>query len=120
MLDYTTCKKLKEAGFLQTAVDGWHYVDDFPDNSPIKHRKGDMIAVTGALTYCPTLSELIEACGLPVQDFDLERRFNGMPRWIATLWRDGRYSQGRAEGDTPEEAVANLYLALHPIDSSTL
>lgn len=107
MLDYPTCLKLKENGFPQKSEGD--YID--PNGEVIY--SGDWHEYnTEDCVSLPTLEELIKECGLSVQDFDLERRFNGMPRWIATLWKDGRYSQGREEGKTPEEAVANLYLAL--------
>ncbi len=84
-MDYELAKKLKEAGFPQKKQD-------------IETEEGTYIGV-----YVPNLSELIEVCG---NDFvrlvgilDLE--------WDAVDTLDKYY-----HGSTPEQAVANLWLAL--------
>ena len=71
------------------------------------------------------LSELIEALGRKVSDFNLERRFDGKPYWRARIWlnteKDG-YQEISTEGNplsgielprTPEEAISNLWLKIH-------
>lgn len=70
----------------------------------------------------PTLSELIEACPRTLKsdwydgncDFQIWS-ING--KWLAVYhWIDGtchEVCEDLKETDTPEEAVANLYLALH-------
>ena len=68
--------------------------------------------VDSVLVRCPTLSELIEACG---------ERFSNLANfgeenepWIA---RSVGYPNSiRTRGSTPEEAVANLWLALNKKD----
>jgi len=91
-LDYKICKALKDAGF-----------PIFLDN------KGRMFKDhNGEQVYDPTLSELIEACGDGV--FKMVRDKNGI--WYAeNLFKEGT-------GKTPEEAVANLYLALNKKDET--
>ena len=56
----------------------------------------------------PTLSELIEACGTEV--YFVVMRDNGV--WKAGTGKNTSSGEAK-EGSTPEEAVANLWLALH-------
>lgn len=56
----------------------------------------------------PTLSELIEACGDEFRNLTQE-----YGRWHTNFIQGHDYDYGETEGSTPEEAVANLYLALH-------
>jgi hypothetical protein len=92
-------KKLKDAGFPIPECPAW-----------IINGDGPMGAVIWKDKYIPTLSELIEACGK--RFFKLQ--FHERDGWSAqsniftgfdTLEKGG-YS-------TPEEAVANLWLALN-------
>lgn len=87
-MNYELAKKLKDAGFPQT--------DD--EQRTANHPDG-----VSDWAYCPTLEELIEACG---NTFDA-LIFNADGRWTCSG------SGSIVEGDTPEEAVANLYLKLH-------
>lgn len=59
--------------------------------------------------YEPTLSELIEACGKPVMILGHEEEKYG---WQAFNSED-TFACEVGNGNTPEEAVANLWLALH-------
>lgn len=111
MITYELAKKLKDAGFLQK--DRGDFVSP-PDieiiNSPLA-------------IYVPTLSELIEACG---------DRFESLERWLPQdkmPWRvfmsDEAFKEysieypcvkeccGYTIGDSPEEAVTNLWLKLN-------
>ena len=98
-MDYNLCKELKEAGFPQ------------PDVNIGKGCwvSGD-IGQDGA--YSPTLSELIEACG---EMFEYMERIRGgtIPelKWSAVSTNVEKYNI--SYGHTPEEAVANLYLAIN-------
>jgi len=65
----------------------------------------------------PTLSELIEACG---EDMQTLWQYQGV--WFAAMWGgeymspdvvDASFPISKGEGPTPEEAVANLWLALN-------
>ena len=65
---------------------------------------------SGDRVYLPTLEELIEACGdefrgLEVGDWPAEDKSH--------IWYAKSKSQVIAEGSTPEEAVANLWLELN-------
>lgn len=96
-MNYDLAKKLKDAGFPVQE----HDVDD---EYGMCHRKGcDAFRETLRTTCCiPTLEELIESCGeggFCLADHETE--------WCAILGlKTGR-------GSTPEEAVANLWLALN-------
>lgn len=93
MLSYETCKRLKEAGFPQDREEcagiSIHNCHDSCED-----------------LYCPTLSELIEACD---GFHDLTHvKLGENKEWAAV---GGTLNLG--EGKTPEEAVAALYLSLH-------
>lgn len=91
-MTYELAKKLKEAGWPQdkkyfsTQHQGWD-----------------------GTTSCPTLSELIEACG--------ERFYKLVYRkdaWVAYSYSEtGNPEDKDLFGKTPEEAVANLWIKLH-------
>jgi len=103
-MKYELALELKNAGFPQKD-NAWYYTDE---NTVmycgIEHSLPEMVMK-------PTLSELIENCG----------------EGIARLWRvDESYDKGKTKwcatgkndfldglGTTPEEAVANLWLALN-------
>ena len=121
-----TCLKLKEAGFPQVYRKGelsmdFAYYNDELHMLHLDADTGDWIGndysvwpldveeVQEMWVKCPTLSELIEACiELEPIGFHLRRNVSGL--WVAVL--DDRTLVGTS-GDTPEEAVANLYLSLH-------
>ncbi len=114
-MTYELCKKLKDAGF---PIKEW-------DCSCCLEMKGRL--------EIPTLSELIQACGdrfvmvgndkahenfsLGGRNYVLKQQING-----ENMWRSYAYT-GRKEdpigkiveeyGNTPEEAVANLWLELN-------
>lgn len=93
MITYELAKKLKDAVFpmLQRAA---------PDGL----QEEGCYLLDGANYRIPTLSELIEACG---SKFIALRRVANH-QWFA----DGHGVLGGG-GSTPEEAVANLWLAIH-------
>lgn len=92
-ISYELAKQLKDSGFPQKGegiFEGGEGTDELPD------------------VYLPTLEELIDSCGH--QYFSMEEQsFSKLGTWYA-LKRDVGI---RAEGSTPTEAVAYLYLALH-------
>ena len=61
----------------------------------------------------PSLSELIEACGYAFYKlvFYAQKTLSGSgeDKWVAQCWQ----TKQEGEGDTPEEAVAHLWLELH-------
>lgn len=93
-MTYELAKQLKEAG-LNQKEDG---ILIFPDATFVGFSSGVGV-------FHPTLSELIEACGENGLKIALIQLDNG---WQAS----GRQGIGIEQGSTPEEAVANLYLAL--------
>lgn len=111
-MNYDLAKRLKDAGFPQ------------PNFEQNKHLSWQAEAPQGhanfqeTLVYCPTLSELIKACvALSTEgDFHLEKnpedsrgKKNG--GWGASV--DCFKNDDYIHGSTPEEAVAELWLALN-------
>lgn len=104
MITYELALKLKESGFPQTGngitPQAWICNQD--------HSKKELLAV-----YIPTLSELIKACGEELED--LRRDGHG---WVAIngLNWERKFDKDMTlyeSGSSPEEAVANLWLALN-------
>jgi hypothetical protein len=90
-MNYELAKELKNAGFPQGGKGGWAFPPD-----ALVGRSKDRV-------YVPSLSELIEACG---------DGFYQMQRGI-TNWRCIGIKTKTFVGNTPEEAVARLWLALN-------
>lgn len=110
-MNYELCRKLKEAGFPQTGLKyTWYYstkpmgiFNSGEEYLDVKNHPDRIV--------CPTLSELIEACG---DKFEQVRRCPGVDThiwWAYETWKKEGVACG--EGDTPEEAVANLWLELN-------
>ena len=102
-MEYKLAKELKDAGFPQADPNQAFNVGTFQyigDNSNKE-----------TLCYIPTLSELIEACG---DKFDAlgKCKDDGMSK-IVDGWIAVDEDNKRRWGKTPEEAVANLWLALN-------
>lgn len=105
MITYELAKKLKDAEFPLNPNRDWDKCDFawLPCNEITKSEREKL--------WIPTLSELIEACELSKSiDFALFHWGN----WVCG---DRAEYEGdwivRAEGKTPEEAVANLWLELN-------
>ena len=104
-MNYELCKRLKDAGFPLKEMDERELAElqDTPFHVPFYEEDESVY-------HTPTLSELIEEC---------RDRFSYVIRDHKTLWRSVektyKDSQGanQGQGSTPEEAVANLYLALN-------
>lgn len=94
MIDYTTAKALKDAGF--------------PQNGKSNLTAIGNVGAEFDEAYVPTLEELIETCGT----FDLKIREEGTE--VRKL-HVGQWSSGllKIKGSTPTEAVARLFLALN-------
>lgn len=107
-MNYELAKKLKDAGFPQTFPDGrWYYTE----NGELLYACEDHGSVHPTQTHgiVPTLSELIEACG---EDFDKLQLEESRPsKWFAYGGEAMFLLSGI--GSTPEESVANLWLALN-------
>lgn len=106
MLSYEKCCELRDAGFPQRYHYDWQGISDFPSDMILdpKHPEkfGDRVSQ-------PTLTELIEACGLP---FDLSCR-NNAEKWYAFNIANNPLGKGGTIRESPEEAVANLWLGIN-------
>jgi hypothetical protein len=105
-MKYELAKKLKDAGFPQ---------DLFITRSHVAENR--------EIVMIPTLSELIEACGdkaITIQNrkdafgFDAGLGLNDLFQWHANaqFGEDGGFNNLTGNGETPEEAVANLWLLI--------
>ena len=115
-MNYELCKKLKDAGFPQNKpskrcdrdVRSW-----FIDDSKFCEDGGYMTRGGIKRAYVPTLSELIEACG---EEFMLTNEGGVWEAWQGAESNVVRMGEAgakhRCEGSSPEEAVANLWLAI--------
>lgn len=95
-LNYDLAVQLKKAGWKQdysNGLSGFVFENDDPDSN---------------IAYSPTLSDLIKECGAGF--FKLIHQEHD--KWYAGDETNKVYGYGA----TPKEAVANLYLALHPIE----
>lgn len=90
-MPYELCKKLKESGFPQPKLD-------------VTTNTG------GRNAYSPTLSELIEAFHSFAK---LEHTGAGDIQWFAEAWNDAWDIKYHEVGETPEIAVATLWLSLN-------
>lgn len=115
MISYELALKLKEAGFPQVGGEGTKVFKD--------RERGDGTIENGYFIKCPTLSELIEACldkeevAMRIrEEFSLTKHIGIGDTGFYMWWKAGVPRKGEwfaFSGPSPEEAVANLYLALH-------
>lgn len=100
-MKYELAKKLKDAGFPQQTEHTYCWVEAHQDweldNGVTSTEKG--------FCACPTLSELIEACGDGFKHLDKEGKL-----WYAYNINGHSKDEGEL---TPEEAVAYLWLELN-------
>lgn len=107
-MTYELAKQLKDAGFPQVEV--WE------SRCPCHEPWGmcGLGAHDQPPSYMPSLSELIEACG--DRFGSLNRNFHTFKYitkyWTAVVIFQTSTNYLEAQGDTPEEAVAKLWLAL--------
>ena len=117
MLSYETAKKLKDTGFYMHPAKMQGKIEQRPE--PENH------------IYYPTLSELIEACGenfrqllfgtfyLWEEESKSHKDFEGWFAGSEGTGEDGSHIWDEFSphgfGKIPEEAVANLYLALNSV-----
>lgn len=119
MLSYELCKQLRDAGF-PSGNKGFFINENEVVFKP--HERSDAINEFGEWCflnfkhcYVPTLAELIRACG---DDFlylsSCFRKEERIIKWVAgSFGLHPKYNgQQQADGESPEEAVANLYLTL--------
>jgi len=139
MINYKLAKQLRDAGFPQPAY--WENKYAYCDceecvrggkYEPILHLihedndEGGLVGIgythrfeeVKNWIYCPTLSELVEACGEEFKGIDVvqDKRYKkGKRIWRAWLTNGYFKSYERAciEAESPEEAVAKLWLKLN-------
>lgn len=131
MISYELALKLKEAGFPppeeEKGMQSWVLQETFG----AAYAKGldnifrlfpGCVYCPDALTYIPTLSELIEACPVNIIDIgnptnrprEFRLSFNGWTvKWVACYEYYDETTEYLSEGSTPSEAVAKLWLKLH-------
>jgi len=138
MLSFELAKKLKDAGFIEPIQafskaeiyvrnkenDRWYPGDkepllELPDHgeekpydwglfSPNKHWDYENYV------YCPTLGELIEACGERFESLKIAMMPGEWWAWEKMKDKDGKPITGKGGiGYSPSEAVANLWLAFN-------
>lgn len=101
MSSYEKALKLKNAGFPQK-------------NNPVNFKNSWIeedgnLMTEGEMVYFPTLSELIEQC-IKINPIGFSIKRNASGTWVCST--DLAQPVG-GSGSTPEEAVANLWLALN-------
>lgn len=133
MLSFELCKELKDAGFFQKEGDYFYYVQEYsdeldPNTDETTYTKEDVELIYvdcdheeyggkhEVLCYCPTLSELIDACGDGFESLHIYRDLIGYEDDL--VWRTNMHelSSGDSFGSTPEEAVARLWLTLNHLN----
>lgn len=113
-MKYETAKALKEAGFPEPSRDEY-YAGEFKcgcnEGSDVEgEERKEVLSCGRQYVYYPTISELIEACNDCFVSLD---RF-GITAY-GVQWVCNKDKPWRSQGDTAEEAVANLYLEVHKV-----
>lgn len=117
MLSYELCQRLKDAGFPQNTTMSWWKCDYVPDPylAPTDESEGDAPASISAAS--PTTDDLLRELGEGTILWEHEKEWHaGKPTGqycVSEIYVDD-YPHPCRDGDTPEEALCNLYLALHP------
>lgn len=110
-ISYELAKKLKDAGFPFAWTDA--FGNDWTTGCTY-HGTGAVIDIAKCICRVPTLSELMEACLFklnPIDDTPIKMMVGKAATFVSTEEMEKQKTAIR--GRTPEEAVANLYLALH-------
>ena len=107
-ISYELAKKLKDTGFVQPI----NPEERLPVDGIYTQMGSD-----GESVYKPTLSELIEACGERFGKLEYTPEISMNPWWAHERLK-GVHMTG--DGLTPEEAIANLWLAIKPTRGTAL
>ena len=114
-MNYELVKQLKDAGFKQNWKEGVWFQDG-KMKEPWLYTETEygypVDPNTTRAVIIPTLSELIEACGEKFGALESVHRENPTRQFWRAITRDRGMVAGQL-GDTPEEAVALLWLALN-------
>lgn len=109
-MKYELAKELKDAGFPQEGH-FWYVSEDGKNTSELMSVDAqEERTYMKLILVAPTLSELIAACGEAFSH--MSRRDTG------EYWVRARDSDVYHKGETPEEAVARLWLALQKNSSA--
>lgn len=100
-MDYALAKELKDAGFPQEET-----LFFFNEDKERIMRLFPNVEYEDPVLACPSLSQLIEACGVS-ENTGLYLSGHSKTHWVAAR------GSGQGVGSTPEEAVARLWLSLH-------
>lgn len=127
MITYELAKQIKDAGFTQIELDalikrrGYYILDGDPRMRELMVPEDWTERGLSEVIYIPTLSEIIEACGY--EHFNSLVTNHEKVQWMAVGNKLGGNAKegtlGKEWGDVvgygliPEEAVANLWLALN-------
>ncbi len=113
MLSYEICKQLKEARFPQKTDFGSKFYDS---NGNLWLENLSTLKLPEKDCLCPTISELIEVCGEIVLWKWRDNWFSGFgenkevgENHIDDSWDE---DEEKGKGQSPEEAVANLWLKI--------
>lgn len=126
-MNYELAKQLKDAGFPQIIPAGGQYYKFIshprmgvpPQQALNTTFITDMERIVDDYVKCPTLSELIEACGEAFASLEYSSGVNSNRNKGSLTWEAKAYKKGfiiARDGDpsnTPEEAVAKIWLDLH-------
>jgi len=109
-MNYELARKLKEAGF------AYDKDLDIRGEQASPSGKGSWLygskgVPSDEMVYVPTLSELIEACG--DRFHSLHQMNDGSKIWWNAHGIENQFGKTSRSGDTPDVAVANLWLALN-------
>ena len=107
-MKYELAKKLKDVGFPQSVI---YYEECYINGVKCNYGNDQGLESErdGELVMIPTLSELIGACG---EHFESLSR-DGFGIWYCYYHLGFQEESLTDDYDTPEEAVANLWLALN-------
>jgi hypothetical protein len=117
IMNYELAKKLKDAGFNQKGNGYYDCLCDDYMGCGIDPKTDELYeeCPKGTEVYFPILSELIEGCGESfswlIKTIPEYSDING--KWVAQEIAHRDRESYKCSGNTPEEAVANLWLQLH-------
>ncbi len=103
-MNYELAKQLKEAGFPQPEP------IEIPEFLPDNLRRTELVWEIKEDVYTPSLSKLIEACGVGFGSLNQLDDETYPEQWSASIYNE---LDKCVIGSTPEEAVANLWLELN-------
>lgn len=110
MISYAKCKELKDNGFPQNpfTANSCRCMDNTIENS------GTWVCGCYEQDFLkvPTLSQLIKECGEALGEFVLWKEGKKWEAGYKEFNYEEVYLHPSGKGSSPEEAVANLYLAL--------